>query len=212
MSGLISTLITGVTAFIATNLDDIVILMIFFAQLSVNFRVQHIIIGHYLGFTAIILACLPGFFSGLFLPKAWIGLLGLLPIAIGVRQLWNPEDGEQVQMVPYAASERSGLSSLLMPQTYRVAAVTFANGGDNIGVYVPIFASSSVAKLLIILSTFVGMIGIWCPIAFHLSHHPLIAPKLTQYGAALVPYLLIGLGVFILIENHSYSLLPFWRT
>ncbi len=39
------------------------------------------------------------------------------------------------------------LASVLNPQTYKVAAVTVANGGDNIGIYVPLFASSDLTSL-----------------------------------------------------------------
>jgi cadmium resistance protein CadD (predicted permease) len=62
-------------------------LTIFFSQVNATFRRRHIVIGQYLGFTALIIASLPGFFGGLIVPKAWIGILGLVPIAIGVSQL-----------------------------------------------------------------------------------------------------------------------------
>jgi cadmium resistance transport/sequestration family protein len=206
---MITTISTSVGAFIATNLDDIVVLTLFFVRLNVNFRVRQIVLGQYLGFTAILLMSLPGYWGGMLLPEAWIGLLGLLPIAIGLRQLWGTQFDEAVQTVSVAAKPSSWpLSS----QTYQVAAVTLANGGDNIGVYVPLFANSSLTELLVIWSTFFALIGLWCLLAFYLAHHPLLAPKLTRYGAALVPYLLIGLGLFILIENRSYSLLPFWHS
>jgi cadmium resistance protein CadD (predicted permease) len=72
MSELISAIFAGVTAFIATNLDDLVILMLFFAQTNAVFRPKHIMVGQYLGFGALILASLPGFFGGLMVPKPWI--------------------------------------------------------------------------------------------------------------------------------------------
>lgn len=212
MSGLLSALITAVTSFVATNLDDIVILMIFFAQVNVNFRLRHIVIGQYLGFLMILLASLPGFLGGLVLPEVWIGLLGFLPILIGIRQLLSTQDQEnQVQTVTcnlQPNSRQSLFANLLVPQTYHVAAVTIANGGDNIGIYVPLFASSSAAELIVILSVFLVLVGVWCAIAYYLAGHPKLAPFLTQYGEALVPYVLIGLGLFILIENGSYRLLP----
>jgi cadmium resistance protein CadD (predicted permease) len=164
MSELISAIFAGVTAFIATNLDDLVILMLFFAQTNAVFRPKHIMVGQYLGFGALILASLPGFFGGLMVPKPWIGLLGLLPIAIGLYQLIHQEDENEVQTIANEFQSKIKLPilsalGLLAPQSYQVAAVTIANGGDNIGIYVPLFAASSAAILGVILSVFLVMVG-----------------------------------------------------
>ncbi|MGL5877476.1 MAG: cadmium resistance transporter, partial [Xenococcaceae cyanobacterium] len=135
----------GLIAFVATNLDDIVVLLLFFSQISANFRRRHIVFGQYLGFAAIVFASLPGFFGGLIVPREWIGLLGLLPIIIGVKQLVDRDtEAAQVQTVTGEFENSSCrnptfsfFSSLLNPQTYKVAAVTVANGGDNISIYIP---------------------------------------------------------------------------
>ena len=216
MSWLAQAMIAGVTSFVATNIDDIVILMLFFAQVNATFRPRHIVAGQYLGFIALIAASLPGFFGGLILPKAWIGLLGLVPIVIGINQLVNGEEDEnQVQSVSdewnrskASPSTISTIASLLAPQTYHVAAVTFANGGDNIGIYVPLFASSNLASLGVILGVFFLFVGVWCYVAYQLTRHPVVAHVLTRYGKKIVPFVLIGLGIFILIESGTYQLLP----
>ena len=140
MSWFAAAIIAGITSFAATNIDDIVILMLFFSQVNATFRPRHIVIGQYLGFTALIVASLPGFFGGLIVPKAIIGLLGLVPIAIGIKQLVNREDEEnEVQTVSdeFNSSLLSKLTNLFNPQIFNVAAVTIANGGDNIGIYLP---------------------------------------------------------------------------
>jgi len=169
MNGFTQALVTGLTAFVATNVDDIVILMLFFAQVNATFRPRHIVAGQYLGFLILIAASLPGFFGGLIIPRAWIGLLGFVPIAIGISQLLN-RDSESVQavssQVPSAGTWLPLLSSLLGSQTYQVAAVTIANGGDNIGIYLPLFASSSLPNLTVVLSVFFAMLGVWCALAY----------------------------------------------
>ena len=216
MSGLGTAFSAGITAFVATNIDDIIILLLFFAQVDVNFRRRHIVIGQYLGFTLLLLASLPGFFGGLVVPSEWIGLLGLLPIAIGLKQLVNrQEDMAQVQTVtsdfePSSARKPlvSFLSSVLSPQTYKVAAVTVANGGDNISIYIPLFAGNNLVSLGVILGVFFLMVGVWCAIAYLLTRQPTIAQVLSRYGNAVVPFVLIGLGLFILYERGTFRLLP----
>ncbi|MGI0487828.1 cadmium resistance transporter [Pantanalinema rosaneae CENA516] len=214
MEWFVSALITGITSFVATNIDDIVILMVFFAQVNDRLRPQHIIVGKYLGFILLLLACLPGFLGGLFLPKAWIGLLGFLPIVIGIKHWWEwQQEAPGVQTVSeelMANSEATmvGLAALLHPKIYHVAAVTFANGGDNIGIYVPLFASSDLPSLIVIVAVFLCLVAVWCGIAHYLASHPTIAPFLSRYAHRIVPLILIGLGVYILIENDSYRLFP----
>ncbi|HAG83717.1 MAG TPA: transporter [Cyanobacteria bacterium UBA12227] len=214
MSWFVSAIIAGITSFVATNIDDILILMIFFTQVNSTLRRRHIVVGQYLGFIAILLASLPGFLGGLILPKPWIGLLGLVPIGIGISHLLNREKDEEViqvvseQFNPSTAngSLRSILGSLVNPQTFNVAAVTFANGGDNIGIYVSLFASINLASLGVILGVFFLLIGVWCYLAYRLSRQPAIAHILARYGHAIVPFVLIGLGIFILVESGSYTL------
>lgn len=214
MGWIAQAIITAAAAFIATNIDDILILMLFFSQVNTAFRPRHIVIGQYLGFVVLILACLPGFFGGLLIPQEWIGLLGILPIVIGVKQLVSPDDDEaEVQGVscerePIDAkrSFRGRVANLVDPQTYGVAAVTVANGGDNIGIYIPLFASSNLAVLSVTLVVFFVLIAVWCAIAYRLARFPAIAHILTRYSHWLVPFVLIGLGIYILVENHSYRL------
>ncbi|MDF5716537.1 MAG: cadmium resistance transporter [Rhizonema sp. NSF051] len=206
---------TAVTAFAATNIDDIIILLLFFSQVNESFRWWHIVIGQYLGFTAIVIFSLPGFFGGLVVQKEWIGLLGLLPIAIGLKQLIDrKQETTELQTVTnifQPSSQvrpiKSFLFSVFNPQTYKVAGVTFANGGDNISIYVPLFAGNNLISLGIILSIFFLMIGIWCAIAYLLARQPSISRALSRYGKAVVPFVLIALGLFIMHERGTFGLL-----
>ncbi|MBW4576466.1 MAG: cadmium resistance transporter [Aphanothece sp. CMT-3BRIN-NPC111] len=203
MSELVTAIPTGLAAFTATNLDDIVILLLFFSQVNAVFRRHHIVAGQYLGFGALVVASLPGFFGSLILPRPWIGLLGVIPIAIGINRLLNQEADESEDEKEALQAEKSWFASFLSPQTYSVAAVTFANGGDNIGIYVPLFASSSWESLVAILGVFFSLVGVWCYTAYQLTRLGAIADTLTRYGNQLVPFVLIGLGVLILVDSHT---------
>lgn len=211
MNWLTTALVTGVTVFAVTNIDDIVILTIFFSQINQTFNRRHIVLGQYLGFTVLIGASLVGYFGGLLIPKAWIGLLGFMPIAIGISYLIKRQDEHSSEVQAIGANLTASRPKLLSPQTYAVVAVTIANGGDNIGIYVPLFASSDVASLGVILIVFYLLLGVWCLIGERLSRQPTVAHALRQYGKAVVPFVLIGLGVYILIENGTHRLLPLFQ-
>lgn len=91
MNNIITLLVEAILAFLITNIDDLIILLLFFSQINAQFRRRHIFIGQYLGFIIIIIASLPGFLGGLLVPRYWMGLLGILPIIIGCKQLINQE-------------------------------------------------------------------------------------------------------------------------
>ena len=201
MHELITTISTGFTAFTATNLDDILLLMLFFSQANAIFRKRHIVAGQYLGFAALVLLSLPSFFGSIFLPRPFIGLLGLVPIAIGFSRLVNTNEAETDTQE--TQTQPPWFSSLMSPQAYSVAAVTFANGGDNIGIYMPLFASCTWQNLVVILSVFFSMVGVWCFAANQLTQVPAIADNLTRYGNYLIPFVLMSLGVLILIDSRT---------
>ncbi|MEH2260564.1 cadmium resistance transporter [Nostoc sp.] len=216
MAWLISTLLIGISVAFATTFDDNLYLTAFFGKVNRSFRPKHIVIGEFLGFTALVFASLPGFFGGLIIPSTWIGLLGLLPIAIGISNFISREEGETVQAVSVdltspiksARQKKSLLATIRDPQTYRVSTVTIANGGNNIGIYVPLFASSNLPSLGVILCVCYFTVGVWCLLSYNLTRNPLMAPVLTRYGRKIFPFVLIYLGLSILIKSETYRLLP----
>jgi cadmium resistance transport/sequestration family protein len=206
----ITAISTGAAAFSATNIDDLVILTLFFSQVNVKFHRWHIIIGQYVGFSALVLASLPGFFGGLIFSRPWIGLFGIVPIIIGIKNLCNsqveePENLKTHTEIPHQAL----LPKFFNLQSYTVAAITFANGTDNISIYVPIFASSNWHNLLVILGVFFMLVGVLCYVAYTLTRNQAIAQIFAQYGNRFMPYVLIGLGAFIFLDSHSLSLINF---
>lgn len=205
----LSIVLTGVIAFTATNIDDLFVLMLFFSQLNSSFTKSQIYLGQYLGFAGIIACSLLGFFGGLLIPDHWIGLLGFLPIFLGIRVIAAPLGEGEIQgaTLPNNAVTRF-LLQFFKPKTLSVAIVTFANGGDNIATYIPLFATLDLQRLIIILTVFFSLIAVWCAVANWLASHPAIAPVLEQYNRILVPIVLIGLGIYILLENKTWQLIP----
>ncbi|MGI0490830.1 cadmium resistance transporter [Alkalinema pantanalense CENA528] len=225
MHWILQAISTGTTAFVATNLDDLILLTILFSQVHfsqsnrvsspprIRLRICDIVMGQYLGFSILVLASLPGILGGLILPRPWLGLLGLLPIAIGLNQLLHQEPESTVQQVnvttlPDRSQQNSRkIAALLSSPIGQVAAITVANGGDNLGIYLPLFANQPVATVGLILVVFFGLVGIWCAIAYVLTRHPVIVKVLARYGHLLLPIVLIGLGIMILVESQTLTLL-----
>jgi len=180
----------AIVAFAATNLDDIFVLTFFFAQK--NLQIWRVVLGQYLGIGCLILVSVVGFFASLIIPYKWISLLGLIPIAIGIRKLiaLKEEQAEKTRV-------RQVESSLT------VAAITFANGGDNVAIYTPLFASSTWATLTITLITFSVMIALWCVAGYAIGNHFVVIRLIDRYGHILVPFIFIGLGFYILFGSQS---------
>jgi cadmium resistance protein CadD (predicted permease) len=187
----------GVSAFIATNTDDIFVLMLFFS--SPKFHKAQVVIGQYLGIGLLIVIGALGSLLALVIPQQIIGLLGLVPISIGTLRLIQLRKQSSVQehMNEQVTSKWHTHLSMLT-----VAAVTFSNGGDNIGIYTPLFAKySSTSEVVFISFIFMIMTGIWCVVAYYLVRHPLIAKRLHKIGHIIFPFVLIGLGIYILISS-----------
>ena len=119
-------------------------------------------------------------------PARFLAWLGVLPVLLGLAMLVRPEREEKP--VPPA----SGVLA--------VAAVTIANGADNLGVYIPLFATSTGRDLGVMAAVFAAMTGLWCAAARWLVRHPAAGAPVRRYGPTSVPYVLIGIGLRILLR------------
>ena len=216
MNKLVNVFIQGIIAFTVTNIYDMMILLLLFSQIdNSSFRKRHIFIGQYLGFLSIIILSLPGFFGGLFIQREWLGLLGILPIVIGMKQLINQQtESTEVQTVnphfPQLLHPNPAWSfflSIFHPNTYQVAAITIANSGDNISIYIPLFAGQNFVNLGIIIAVFLAMVGVGCGIAYLLTSQVTIGYILSRYGRAMIPFILMALGLFIMYDRGTFKLL-----
>ncbi|MDB9458159.1 cadmium resistance transporter [Dolichospermum circinale] len=218
MNKLANVFIEGIIAFTVTNIDDMMILLLLFSQIDSSFRKRHIFIGQYLGFFAIIMLSLPGFFGGLFIQREWLGLLGIIPIVLGMKQLINQQtestESTEVQTVNpdfprllHPNPTWSFFLSIFHPNTYQVAAITIANSGDNISVYIPLFAGQNFVSLAIIIAVFLAMVGVGCGIAYLLTSQVTIGYILSRYGRVMIPFILMALGLFIMYDRGTFKLL-----
>jgi cadmium resistance protein CadD (predicted permease) len=189
--------------FAVTNIDDILVLALFFAQ-GAGHRgsTRRIVLGQYLGFAAILAVAVAAALGATFLPESAIPYLGLLPLALGLKAAWHTwkdrrggvtDDGED-------PAKEGG------PSPLEVAAVTFANGGDNIGVYVPVFATAGIGGMSVYAVVFLALVAVWCFAGRFFASRPVIAKALARWGHVLLPLVLIGIGLLILIEGGAFVL------
>src|SRR5699024_11274846 len=89
---------------------------------------------------------------------------------------------------------------------WTVAAVTFANGGDNIGVYVPVFVSVSWTAVLAYCIVFLLLVAVLVFLAKWITSRKPIAEALERWEDILFPTVLIGLGLIILLSGAAFGL------
>ena len=193
----------GVTAFAATNLDDSLMLVLFFGDRS--FRARHVFAGQTLGVGLLVLLGLVGALLALALPEWAVGLLGLLPIALGVKRLLERHD-RPPEVAGSAVSPASGASG--WRRAAAVAGVVLVNGGDNIGVYVPLFATRPPGQTALLLAIFAVMLLVWTFGGYYLARRSPIAAGIRRTAGSIMPWVLIGLGVVILVEAFLWPVLP----
>lgn len=202
---MIETILTAVLAFASTNVDDLFILMVLFTTTSQLLRPFNILAGQYLGIVTLIGISLAGSLIGIIIPKVYIGLLGLFPIYLGVRKIFDRNSAVD-ESPAVSHEEKYILSSFINPATLSVASITIANGADNIGIYIPLFVNLSLTNLALTIGIFLVMVFIWVKAAQYLVQHPRLNSTLARYNHLLFPCILIGLGIYILIESQSYTL------
>jgi cadmium resistance protein CadD (predicted permease) len=196
MVGLFEILGLGIGAFVASNVDDLFILMMFFSKSS--FPISQIIFGQYVGMGLLLGVSLIASFIALVIPNDLIGLIGIFPIAIGIKELLelrkkDDEDEEPAKKLPQS------IWMAYLP-FITVAAVTFS-GGEELGIYTSVFAAyNKVLEIITVVSVVIVLTALWCGIAAYLVNHSFLADRFRRIARRILPFLLIGLGIYILVE------------
>lgn len=196
----------AIIAFISTNIDDFFVLAAFFSDNSYNKKT--VIIGQYIGISILILISCVGFVFKLILPIQWIGIMGLLPIIIGSRYLIKYIKNNKNRISSeISCSEEILIKSPINSKLFCVVIVTFSNGGDNIGVYTPLFASLNLKGLIFTIIIFLIMVAVWCYIVIFFVNNKFTGIIFRKYGNACFPYVLILLGIYIILKCNTLALI-----
>lgn len=188
--------------FLATNIDDIIVLSLFFARgAGQRGTTVRILVGQYLGFAGILgAAVLVTLGAGAFLPPEVIPYFGLIPLGLGLWAAWQAWRRRRDD------DDDEGKIEGKKVAVWAVAGVTFANGGDNIGVYVPVFLSVGPAAVVAYCVVFLALVAVLVVVAKFIATRRPIAEILERWEHILFPLVLIGLGVFILISGGAFGL------
>ncbi|WP_314043330.1 CadD family cadmium resistance transporter [Streptococcus cristatus] len=199
---MIQNIVTSIILYSGTAVDLLIILMLFFAKRKSRKDIINIYLGQFLGSVSLIFLSLLFAFVLNYIPsKEILGLLGLIPIFLGLKVLLlGDSDGEAIA--------KDGLRKDNKNLIFLVAMITFAScGADNIGVFVPYFTTLNLANMIVTLLTFLVMIYLLVFSAQKLAQVPSVGETLEKYSRWFIAVVYLGLGMYILIENNSFNML-----
>jgi cadmium resistance protein CadD (predicted permease) len=190
---LVVTVPTAVVVFASTNIDDLVVLTFFFlaARAAGKPRPWQVIAGQTAAIAVLVASAAVAALGLLIVPTRWVGLLGLIPLALGLWKLIGAMRRAPDSSTP--SSVAAGLTGVI--------GVAVINGGDNIAVYAPLFRSLGPAEVLVTLAVFAGMIGIWCAAAAWLGYHLAAVAAIRRLSYRLTPVVFISIGAIILVRS-----------
>jgi cadmium resistance transport/sequestration family protein len=188
------TIVSAVGMFVGTNVDDTIVLTVLFLSSRATGRPRpwQIWGGQYVGVALLVLVSVLAALGLTLVPEDWVGLLGLVPVALGVGGLISAirardtEDDAQPAVV-------SGVVA--------VAGLTIANGADNVSVYTPVFRTIGTGPTLLTIGVFAVGVALWCLAGSWLGSHKKAVEIVERYGEWLVPAVFIVIGVVIVIES-----------
>lgn len=205
-----NTIAKACSTFALTNIDDLFVLVTFFALAAAGKTTPlNITIGQYLGFTVIIAVSMIGFAVAIALPPEPIGFLGWVPMMLGV---WGVlglffakmQGEDETEETEDDEDDEDGGKGRVFKQIGSVALVTLTNGGDNISTYTPLFAQAKGAEVAVYIVTYYILLGTWCLIGFLTMKQKHVLTLAERYARWVIPWLYVGLGVYIVVSSECY--------
>ena len=179
----------GVVVFATTNADDLVVLAALFADERT--RPSSVVAGQLLGMTALVGLSALAAFGAMALPPPVVALVGVVPLALGIGKLVRMRGTDKADDAP--KPRPSGRAA----QILAVAGITLANGGDNLGVYVPLFA----ARPLVAIgygALFLVLTVVWCLLGWWLVSNAMVARHVRRFSRVALPFVLVAVGLNVL--------------
>jgi cadmium resistance protein CadD (predicted permease) len=215
-AGLGADLGVAAAAFVGTNVDNTVVAMAMVAGAPLE-RARRIAIGQVAGFLVLVVVAAAGAALLFEFSTAVVGLLGLVPLAIGARGLMGLArhrhrhrhgDGEGVTPVATKRKRRRRPEERAVGRGFTAAAlVTIAAGGDNLAVYIPIFRVGGATNIGAVAAVFVAGEALVTWLILAGGRHPKARGAMLRLGHVAVPILLCLVGLLVLLQTGTFSLL-----
>jgi cadmium resistance protein CadD (predicted permease) len=187
--------------FAVTNVDDVMLLALYFGRAGRDrAAARRVVLGQYAGFLAILALSLAGALGFGQLEGSVTAYLGLVPLALGLRA------ARELVVEDHAVGALPAPGSAQAITVWGVASVTFANGGDNVGVYVPVLATASTRTATVYVVVLLLGVAAACLVGRALAASPLVARAAARWGHVLLPLVLVTIGVAILVEGGAFGL------
>ncbi|MHB8378687.1 MAG: cadmium resistance transporter [Acidimicrobiales bacterium] len=186
MHTILGVVVVATLAFVGTMIDNF---FAFTAQLLVTEpdRFRRVSWAQALGVTSMV--ALAGGLGSLLtpIPVRWIGILAVAPMWFAWHTLRN-------RTAPRQQFRRGALTTFVM---------TFALGGDNLAVWIPLLRANGFTHALVTIATFALLEVVFVVSAQHLATHPRVVAWGNQHAPTFMPYVYVFLGVLILFECHT---------
>lgn len=204
---MIMMLLQALFAFAATNVDDLVLVMILGAEAGRDRRrLGHIWAGQLLATGLIVAVGVAGALLAGLLPEGfegWLRYLGVLPVLIGLWHIAETLLGRRKRrrgIVRAKSHQAAGTQVSGRTGVGKVFLVLFSACADNAGVYIPLFSKMGTAGMAICAVMFMGLAALLCALALKLAGNRKLEATIQRYEAVLVPVVLILIGVGMILD------------
>ena len=211
-AGLGADLGVATAAFVGTNVDNCVVTMAMVAGAPLQ-RAHRIAAGQIVGFVMVVAVSAAGAAVLYEFSPAVVGLLGLVPLAIGVsgllglaRRSVEPDTASAAAPKGRSRRWRRRPEDRAVGQSLTAAAlVTVAASGDNLAVYIPLLRVGGATNLGAIGAVFVvgEVLVTWLVLAG--GRHPKARKMMLRMGHVAVPVLLCCVGVLVMVQAGTIS-------
>lgn len=185
---------TAAGVFIGSNIDDLIVLIVLFlAARSGKLPTSRIIAGQYLGYGLLVAGSIVIALGLAAVPQRWVGVIGFVPLGLGLWGLLGAiRHGPEHQPV-------------LARRLWAIAALSIANGSDDLSVYAPLLRTNSFGDDVLIVLVFLVMVAIWCVIAWWLGTRRRVITALKHFGHWLVPLVFIAIGLVVIVGSGLFQ-------
>ena len=199
----LSELLVAIIAFASTNVDDLLLLSSLF--IDANLRAGSVVAGQFVGMSLLVLISVLAAHFMVSIPLVSIRMLGAFPLCLGILRLAkitsSPllKSAAEPNKTEFVGKEQVRVS-WVKSEAALAALLTLANGGDNLSVYIPLFAVQRKFVPLYI-TVFAVMTGLWCFFGYCLTNQRPFRDKLKRYAGLIIPWVLIALGLKVLLQG-----------